>query len=1041
MFIVIHCGGMPFDGETINSKSLGGSESSAYYMAKELAQQGHEVKVATNCAEQKVTDGVMYMPAGEVSEQFPLGQAFEEYAINTPIDILIIQRHPHAFIKPFSAKIKLWWVHDLALYRMQPEMQGQLANVDGILCVSQWHKEQVAEVYGLNPDIIYPITNGVDLSLFEGDNAMQLALEKGAEAEKNLGLGDILQKFIYEKEGRVKLLYTSRPERGLENLVKTDGIMERLLKIDPKFHLYVCAYDNVAPHMAQYYQMLWARIEKLPNCTNLGSLTKQELADVMRQCDLHVYPTEFEETSCITAMECMAAGLPMLTSEVGALPETTKGAGVILLEPNENGMLDIQKFVDTIANNDNLWNKGEKEFREMQFEAAKNFTWHKAANRLMKVIEYIFEKGQQNPAAIARHLVDMSDIYAANYYIGTLGTDHTSNEILESVIDEISECYAFMAEDSWDKHYEAYYEYEKNRGIDYGKNEDGSREDVSGNLRFEFVSNMVGDLVRAKQSDNSSGTLNILDYGCAHGHYTITLARRFPGVNFIGIDITQSNIDKAREWAKELNLKNVKFYAGEAKSAKGGGNERIILQTNSAQSIKKNSLDLIIAAEVIEHLRDYRGVVDELATYLKEDGTFVGTTPFGPWEAMGYKQHWPWRAHVHHFERADLKEAYGHHPGYKLLAAPAGSWEGQALGSYIWHFTRPISPSREIDYERKIRETIPWRQTVSLAMIVHNAESTIRHCLEHAMPMVDEVIIGVDTTTSDDTPGVIDKYMKEAWPEKRLRMFQIESPLKMGFDTARNFTLDGACGDWVLWLDDDEEIHVEDGWKRILRNNQFDAYAIQQHHFSIQPLGVMKTDWPNRLFRKSSGARFRGVVHEHPEMPNEQGIPYSCMIGNIQIVHPAYADEEIRFARFERNLPLLVRDREEHPDRMLGKMLWLRDLSNMCQWELKANGGHITQAMIQRADEGIQIFSEMLEEKEISLRMIIDALDFYSAMTKIKGIGFEFGFTVDSNKMAPRVDMGNARPIVAHFASREHLDKLMALVIDEKVRNYDSKYY
>jgi len=37
MFIVMHCGGMPFNGDTVKTRSLGGSESAAYYMAKELA--------------------------------------------------------------------------------------------------------------------------------------------------------------------------------------------------------------------------------------------------------------------------------------------------------------------------------------------------------------------------------------------------------------------------------------------------------------------------------------------------------------------------------------------------------------------------------------------------------------------------------------------------------------------------------------------------------------------------------------------------------------------------------------------------------------------------------------------------------------------------------------------------------------------------------------------------------------------------------------------------------------------------------------------
>jgi hypothetical protein len=73
MQIAIHTAGMPFDGETIpGGKSLGGSESASYYMAKELAKLGHEVIVFTNSQKTGNWDGVVYEWMGQVSEQ-PLG--------------------------------------------------------------------------------------------------------------------------------------------------------------------------------------------------------------------------------------------------------------------------------------------------------------------------------------------------------------------------------------------------------------------------------------------------------------------------------------------------------------------------------------------------------------------------------------------------------------------------------------------------------------------------------------------------------------------------------------------------------------------------------------------------------------------------------------------------------------------------------------------------------------------------------------------------------------------------------------------------------
>ncbi|HFD31307.1 MAG TPA: glycosyltransferase, partial [Gammaproteobacteria bacterium] len=301
MYITMHCAGMPFNGDTIKTDSLGGSETAAYYMALELAKKGHTVRIFTESKETGEFDGVFYEWCGIPSERFPMGELFHNYAENVPCDVMIIQRSPYAFKYKYASKINLWWVHDLALYRSKEDIAAQFMNVDGVLTVSEYHKKQICEVYGLNPDNVYSITNGIDLELFN----------KPTSIAPDVLISD-------GSDDKVNLLYSSRPERGLENLVKVDGIMDKLLKIDPKYHLYVCMYANYPEHMKDYYNMLFQRIELLPNCTNLGSLTKQELADVMRQCDALVYPTNFEEVSCITAMEAMAAGLPFISSKHAA---------------------------------------------------------------------------------------------------------------------------------------------------------------------------------------------------------------------------------------------------------------------------------------------------------------------------------------------------------------------------------------------------------------------------------------------------------------------------------------------------------------------------------------------------------------------------------------------------------------------------------------------------------------------------------------------------------------------------------------------------
>lgn len=51
----------------------------------------------------------------------------------------------------------------------------------------------------------------------------------------------------------------------------------------------------------------------------------------------------------------------------------------------------------------------------------------------------------------------------------------------------------------------------------------------------------------------------VLELGCGKGEYTVGLARRFPGKNFIGIDIKGARMWKGLKSAQEEGLKNVAF--------------------------------------------------------------------------------------------------------------------------------------------------------------------------------------------------------------------------------------------------------------------------------------------------------------------------------------------------------------------------------------------------------------------------------------------------------------------------------------------------
>jgi len=973
MHIAMAIPGMPFDGETIpNGKSLGGSESAAYYMARELVKRGHNLVVFTNSEKTGKWDGVTYEFLGRPSDAAPLGDRFH-YVMQAPYDAVIVQRHHNAFLKIFNSKLNIWWLHDLALHRQSLQVQSQLINLDRVFTVSEFHKQQISAVYGIPENFITATKNGIAYEEYEG-----------------------LEQFEREPNS---LIYASRPERGLDNLVGKDGIMDML----PNCHLYVCGYDNTVPQMRQYYEYLWQCCDKRKNVSNVGALGKRQLAELMSRCMLYVYPTTFEDTSCMVALEANACGTPFIAFKTAALPETMKNAGAILLDL-DNGQVNKKLFAKTVRTALHKWHGLHKKAK------AKRQAWPDIAEQWETTFEDILRKKSSNRYRLHKHFEQQSDIVTAVM------------DGAEETLPDLKENYYFYFSGDYSDHYTRYYIHEKKKGVIYGPEDKG----MEG--RFQHVLRTISEL-KPK---------SVLDFGCAHGHYTMNLAARMPGVKFTGLDFMQSNIDVALAWAKQVNEQDrVKFICANLE------------ETHN----ELGKFDVILASEIFEHVPNVQEISDILLEHLEPDGTMVITVPLGPWEAIGYeeKENIGWRAHIHHFERQDLFELWGNQRNYKVLAIPAGYTAKGFCGHWLITCQTSGLPTGRINYPRKLRMQAPL-ETLSVCMIAKDSEYTLGKTLQTVQSIADEIIIGIDEKTADETERVARKFGAQT--------FTIKSPLEQGFDEARNKTIEKATMDWILWIDSDETLQDAAKLPQHLRQNCYNGYSIRQHHYATEPAALFKTDLPCRVFRNHKGIKFFGMVHEHPEMEFNKGIDKVCVLNDVAIMHTGYATEAIRRERFQRNWPLMQKDRIKYPDRRLGNFLYMRDMIHQVKYSLETNGGQFTDTLRGYAREAITLWRKLLNENE--LRMCIDGMTYYSEAVKLlnNGTGIRFSYLDFASNLSPTIDENKRSQINANimsmlefqgkvaenifdgvFESKEDIQLLTQKLIETKTNIYAEKYF
>ncbi len=295
--------GWDFHTMSVETIPLGGSQSAACYLARSLAQMGHDIFFLTHTTSPAVHGGVTCL-----SWYTTPPDALRLLHLDVFVCVLGTGNGSllRSVLEP-KTRLLLWTQHRCDQQAVQLlDEASERKSYDDFVFVSEWQRAEFLTRFALPPEKTHVLRNAVAPAFLSMD-------PEGTP-------------ILPQKARPPVLAYTSTPFRGLDLLLTAfPAIRMQITGVKLRVFSSMRVYQ-AAPHTDHaHYGALYERCRQTPGVEYIGSIPQPALAHEMRCVTALAYPNTFAETSCIAALEAMASGCRIITSFLGALPETTAG--------------------------------------------------------------------------------------------------------------------------------------------------------------------------------------------------------------------------------------------------------------------------------------------------------------------------------------------------------------------------------------------------------------------------------------------------------------------------------------------------------------------------------------------------------------------------------------------------------------------------------------------------------------------------------------------------------------------------------------------
>ncbi len=182
---------------------------------------------------------------------------------------------------------------------------------------------------------------------------------------------------IVEKpKDKISLIYHTTPWRGLVHLLKVFKNLN--LK---NVELNICSSTIIDgkkfdASRGKTYESLFDECKNTRNVKYFGFLDNKKIIELLKQMHIFTHPSIWPETSCISAIEAMAAGCEIVTTNLGALYDTCSPFGTFVNFDRNFDNLEKRYKKVLLSSIENYWSDKNQDKLKLQVKAVNStYSW------------------------------------------------------------------------------------------------------------------------------------------------------------------------------------------------------------------------------------------------------------------------------------------------------------------------------------------------------------------------------------------------------------------------------------------------------------------------------------------------------------------------------------------------------------------------------------------------------------------------------------------------------------------------------------------